>query len=97
MIIAGPAGTGKSFLISSIRDGLKQYISNKDVGIEFYAPVAAFTGVAVHNVNGQTIHNMFELPVKGEIENVSLSILNRLREKWKNVCYLIIDEMSMIR
>ena len=83
-LITGEAGTGKSTLISELRNILSGNIV-----------VVAFTGVAALNVHGETIHSFFGFPVtilddekKGD---------SNFREKFQRVDYLIIDEVSMLR
>ena len=57
LFISGCGGTGKSFLIKTIRARV-QVATGKDV------IVAAPTGIAAHNVNGLTIHGILVLPVE---------------------------------
>ena len=57
------------------------------------------TGVAAHNVNGQTLHSTFCLPVqksKAEYQELSSSTLKRLRDKKRDILVLVIDEISMV-
>ena len=55
MIILGTAGTGKSYLVYCLRQLLNDKLC-----------IAAPTGVAAFNVEGFTLHALFDLPVKGE-------------------------------
>jgi len=87
MIIAGTAGTGKSFLIDNLISLIKEKGYNVKVG--------AFTGVAANNIQGETINSLLSIPVS-TIRPLEGNKLATLQEKWKDVKYLILDEMSMI-
>lgn len=87
MILYGQAGTGKSFIINSLR---KKY-PNQII-------VTATTGLASSHLKGKTIHSTLQLPVKEMwtqevLPNESLDIL---REKFEGKKMLVIDEMSML-
>lgn len=56
MIVSGTAGTGKSYLIHCLRLLLQDK--------------AAPTGVAAFNIDGHTLHFLFDLPTKGEFTNL---------------------------
>ena len=86
LIIIGVGGTGKSFLIHSLRQYLKEKCS-----------VTAPTGKASYNVKGVTIHSLLKLPVgpKGHCD-LKGQTLSTLQEQLKNVDYIIIDEYSML-
>ncbi|XP_066600007.1 uncharacterized protein [Prorops nasuta] len=93
LYVSGEGGTGKSFLIKTIRCWVKQTL-RKD------AIVSAPTGIAAFNVDGLTIHRLFQLPVEHgrtahytELSDVALKVF---REELKNVELIIIDEVSMI-
>lgn len=83
VLIEGPGGTGKSTLLKEIIRGLDQ---------KEYA-VVAFTGVAALNVEGVTIHHYFGF----KTYETPINMENRKVKKLKNLNYLIIDEISMVR
>lgn len=84
IFITGGAGTGKSFLIELIRN-------NKEVRGENVA-VCAFTGIAARNVNGTTVHRLFNLGIGPIVsKNVDPPIV------LSSVDCIIIDEISMLR
>ena len=56
MIVSGTAGTGKLYLIHCLRLLLQDK--------------AAPTGVATFNIDGHTLHSLFDLPTKGEFTNL---------------------------
>ena len=85
MIVAGTAGTGKSYLIHCLRLLLKDKVR-----------VAAPTGVAAFNIDGHTLHSLLALPVRGDFKDLEGERLHRLQNTLAPVSYLIIDEMSMV-
>ena len=84
MIVCGTAGTGKTYLISA----LKQVLGDKCL-------VTATTGIASFSINGQTLHSAAQLPIRDNRELQGES-LQRLQLKLESKAYLIVDEMSMI-
>ena len=93
LFISGCGGTGKSFLIKTIRAWV-QLTTGKDV------IVAAPTGIAARNVNGLTIHGILALPVEHgstpPYRPLSDDALKIVREKLHNVIMFIVDEISMV-
>lgn len=85
MIVSGTAGTGKSYLINCLRLLLQDKVH-----------VAAPTGVAAFNVDGQTLHSLLSLPTKGEYKDLNGEHLQRMQQQLAGMKYLIIDEMSMV-
>ena len=86
LLITGTAGSGKSFLINSIRSVLKENCI-----------VAAFFGIAAFNVKGQTLHSLLQLPIRGK-NNHDLKgpALMKLQQRLHNIKYIIIDEFSVV-
>ena len=98
MIVAGTAGTGKSYLIQTIRYAMCYDQNGARLRLPAqYCPVAAFTGVAAFNVDGVTIHSLFRL-LLGNADDRALSPdqVQSLQDKLKDVQYLILDEISML-
>jgi len=93
LYVSGEGGTGKSFLIKTIRFWIKKYIG-KDIA------VTALTGIAAFNIDGLTIHRLFQLPVEhghtAKYKQLSDIVLKIIRDELKNVVLIIIDEVSMI-
>ena len=85
MVISGTAGTGKSYLINCLRLLLQDKVR-----------VVAPTGVAAFNIDGNTLHSLLCLPVKGEFKDLQGEQLKRLQQSLETVQYIIIDEMSMV-
>ena len=88
VFITGKAGTGKSTLLEYFRLTTKK----KTVCL---AP----TGVAALNIRAQTIHSLFKFPheviTDDNIENISYK--EDVRELFKHVDAILIDEISMVR
>ena len=85
MIVSGTAGTGKSYLIHCLRLLLQRQLL-----------VAAPTGVAAFNIDGQTLHSLLSLPTRGEFKDLEGETLTKLQQALSEVKYFIIDEMSMV-
>lgn len=84
VFITGKAGTGKTHLIHIIKYELEKL--NKKVAL------TAMTGIAASNIQGVTLHSFagFGLEIK-EKQHVKPCI----RERWKEIDVLIIDEISI--
>ena len=93
MFVSGCGGTGKSFLIKTIKYWVKSKTGK-------HVAVTAPTGISAFNVNGLTIHRLLQLPVEHgktpEYRELSDDALKIVREKLKNLVLLIIDEISMV-
>ena len=85
LIVSGTAGTGKSYLIHSLRLLLDNRVR-----------VAAPTGVAAFNIEGHTLHSLLSLPVKGDFKDLQGERLHQMQQSLADMEYLIIDEMSMV-
>lgn len=98
LFCTGGAGTGKSFLLTTVVEWLRLCFS-QEPGCESVT-VAAPTGVAARNVMGYTLHSIFRLPVQHGYEpdfhELPTYALKKLREMFKNVHTVIIDEISMV-
>lgn len=91
--VSGTGGTGKSFLIKTLKVWVKTHLNKK-------VAVSAPTGIAAFNVNGLTIHRLLQLPVEHKqtpkYKPLSDEVLQVLRSDLKEVVLFIIDEVSMI-
>ena len=81
----GRPGTGKSVTIHC----LKKLLGDK-------CRIAACTGSAGNNVNGQTLHSLLRISIAKQQRKFNKKELIQLQEKWKNIDYLIIDEISLV-
>uniref|UniRef100_A0A2A4JST8 ATP-dependent DNA helicase n=1 Tax=Heliothis virescens TaxID=7102 RepID=A0A2A4JST8_HELVI len=65
-----------------------------------FVEVGSLTGVAARQVFGKTLHSIFSLPIeKGNIMNYKKNTGQKLeneRRKWRNIYWLIVDEISMV-
>jgi len=57
MIVTGTAGTGKSYLINYLKLLLQEKLR-----------IAAPTAVASYNIQGFTVHSLFNLPTRGDFK-----------------------------
>lgn len=87
VLITGPAGTGKSFLLNLIRE-------------QYRLPVTATTGIAAVNVSGQTIHSWAGLGLGTESAfDITQQIVKAQGRHLNNIVkntQLAIDEISMM-
>ncbi|XP_014299180.2 uncharacterized protein LOC103578710 [Microplitis demolitor] len=93
LYVSGEGGTGKSFVINVIKRWIKEEMNQETV-------VTAPTGIAAFNINGLTVHRVFQLPVEHgftpSYKQLPDSMLKVLRDQLQNVTLFIIDEISMI-
>ena len=91
ILLLGPAGTGKSFL-------LRRLVTQFEAMGRRVA-VTAYTGLAARNVGGSTLHSFAGIGLgNGKIEDLIKKVKrNRWsRQKWHSTQVLIIDEISMV-
>ncbi|RPB18418.1 hypothetical protein L211DRAFT_874828 [Terfezia boudieri ATCC MYA-4762] len=62
IVVAGTAGSGKSYLIQVLRYAISQTLPPRR-SINEVLLVLAYTGSAAHNVDGSTIHGMLQMSV----------------------------------
>ena len=96
IFIIGGAGTGKSHVISVIKEHLERaHISDWNACI-----LMVLTGVSAFNIGGLTMHQALNLPVEHgnstAYRKLGVERLKELRQSWKNVNTVIIDEISMV-
>ena len=81
LFVTGGAGVGKSHLINCVYGACTKILrgpeSPGDVTVLLLAP----TGTAAHNIHGQTIHSVFEIPPEhsSQYQPLSCDSLNSLR------------------
>ena len=100
MFISGVGGTGKSFLIQTIKEQVATIWATKKHD-SLTCAVAAPTGLAAFNVGGVTIHRLFQLPIEHEGQTAGYWSLPKASQKimrttFQNVKLFIIDEVSML-
>ena len=100
LFVTGGAGTGKSALIKGLRYEANRLLSSlAGSSEEILVLLVAYTGTAAFNIDGQTIHSAFAIHC--DIRNQKYSPLGeeqvtRLREKYRNLQIVFIDEVSMV-
>ena len=97
LFISGVGGTGKSFLIETIKILLTSMWSSDDL----LCAVAAPTGLAAFNVGGVTMHRLFQLPIEHSARAAGYWALPKQSQKvmkttLSNVRLFVIDEISMV-
>lgn len=93
VFITGGAGVGKSFLIEYISKHKTEIFGHKKIG------VTSTTGTSSILINGTTIHSYLGLGLgNNSVEKMYTFIIKRkhLRERWRELDVLIIDEISML-
>ena len=98
MFFSGVGGTGKSFLIETIRAQVLDIWADETEKLT--CGVSAATGLAAFNVGGVTIHRLLQLPIEHE-RNQSYWPLPKdsrkvLMGNLKKLKLLIVDEASMV-
>lgn len=98
VLLHGPAGTGKSYLIKNLLVKLRE----KKLSAELLAP----TGVAAYNITdptrkifARTIHSFFGIGpnnLSKEMLFIKLDNNYNIKEKIKHIDIIIIDEISMV-
>lgn len=97
----GGAGVGKSTLIKAINQTVTRYFKRKP-GVNpntSFVFLAAPTGKAAFNIDGNTLHSLFQIPInQQERQFIPLSndTANTLFSIFINVKVIIIDEISMV-
>ena len=82
--MSGTAGTRKSYLIHCLRLLLDSRVH-----------LTASNGIAAFNIEGQTLHSLLSLPVKGKYKDLEGEQLHKMQQSLADMEYLII-EMSMV-
>jgi ATP-dependent DNA helicase PIF1 len=97
LFVSGGAGTGKPYVINVIRHLIMHYSDGPPV-------VVAPTGIVACNISGRTIHSALQVNVATNRQvqhdilcpKLSGQKLAMLREQWRTVQWLIVDEISMV-
>ena len=98
LIVHGGAGTGKSMLINLTSLWVQKILTNSgDDPCSPYLVLAAPTGMAASNIEGQTLHTAFKFTFGNEYKSLSDKNRDLQRDFFKNVEVIIIDEFSMMK
>ena len=94
--MTGGAGVGKSFLIKTVKEMLIRTTQEHNNPVLLAAP----TGIAACNIAAVTAHSAFSLPVEhhraANYVPLKAEKLKQFRTKFKDIVYVIIDEISML-
>ena len=94
----GPAGSGKSHVLSTLLKANKAGIGGKN-GKQRNIVVTATTGVAACNVGGITIHSFGGVGAgNGSAADMAKRVMGNeyTKQRWREVDILVIDEISMM-
>ena len=93
LLILGPAGTGKSKVIKT----MEEYIKNKKQ--EKKMRLCATTGIAAYNIGGMTIYSFMGIGTgEGDVDYLVKKIIRKKgqADRIRNTDVLVIDEISMM-
>ncbi|KAH8659685.1 PIF1-like helicase-domain-containing protein [Ilyonectria robusta] len=92
--IGGSGGTGKSWLIETLKEVFAAKGSSKRIVI------TATSGTAAAGIGGNTIHSALGLAFKDQdgaaMESLPSANLERSRQRWRRRDVLVVDEVSML-
>ena len=96
LLLHGPGGSGKSFILRAAA----QCIRSAQKGVV----IAAYTGAAAYQAGGVTLHSCLGLPVvnksygqhEADVPLPQGARLQHLKDIWRHIDLLIIDEMSLV-
>ena len=98
LIVHGGAGTGKSMLINLTSLWVQKILTKSgDDPCSPYLILAAPTGMAASNIEGQTLHTAFKFTFGNDYKSLSDKNRDLQRDHFKNVEVIIIDEFSMMK
>jgi len=95
----GPAGSGKSHVLSTLLKANADGIGGKHNGQPRNIVVTATTGVAACNVGGITIHSFGGVGAgNGSMADMAKRVMGNeyTKQRWREVDVLVIDEVSMM-
>jgi len=91
VLLTGPAGSGKTFLLNKYIAHLKK----KNIGVA----VTASTGIAATHLGGRTIHSWAGIGIKDILSPKEIYALTKrsyLKKQFLKTSVLVIDEVSML-
>ena len=97
LMVHGGAGCGKSTVINVIKQFLHLILQKPGDNPDHpYVLVTGPTGTAAANVNGQTLHTTFNFKFGNQYRSLADKTRDQTRCTLQNLCFLIIDEISMV-
>ena len=98
--LLGVAGTGKSRTIKTLVQEFKKEMQKSDLPENEHGKIllCAPTGVAAFNIGcgAASVHKTFNIPVRGNFNDLTGEKQKQLEEDFENVWLIIIDEISMV-
>jgi len=91
VLLTGPAGSGKTFLLNKYI----AYLKKKQIGVA----VTASTGIAATHIGGRTIHSWAGIGIKDYLGATDIRNLTKkayLKKQFAKTEVLVIDEISML-
>jgi hypothetical protein len=101
LFLTGGAGTGKSFTLQAIVQGLLR-MHHKDLRsdpLKTKALLMAFTGKVAFNIGGTTIHSALHIPINQSLSNLgklSTETLSKLTDQYEQLQFIVLDEISLV-
>ena len=97
LMVHGGAGSGKSTVIHVMSQYIHKILQKEGDDPDCpYILLAAFTGAAASNINGQTLHTLFSFNFGAGYQSLNDKARDKKRTLYKNVKVLIIDEISLV-
>ena len=97
VIVHGGAGSGKSRVISSLYTMLTETFKREGDDPNCpYVVLTSFTGAASANINGQTLHSLFGFKFGATFLSMPERQRAEKRLLFRNLRFVIIDEISMV-
>ncbi|MDA3802558.1 MAG: PIF1 family DEAD/DEAH box helicase [Patescibacteria group bacterium] len=91
VLLTGPAGSGKTFLLNKYI----AYLKKKRIGVA----ITASTGIAATHLGGRTIHSWAGIGIKDHLSSREIQALTKrsyLKKQFEKTSVLVIDEVSML-
>ncbi|MFA4942891.1 MAG: PIF1 family DEAD/DEAH box helicase [Patescibacteria group bacterium] len=91
VLLTGPAGSGKTFLLNKYI----AYLKKKKIGVA----ITASTGIAATHIGGRTIHSWAGIGIKDQLSPRDIQSLTKkayLKKQFAKTEVLVIDEISML-
>ena len=91
VLLTGPAGSGKTFLLNQFI----AYLKKQGTGVA----ITASTGIAATHIGGRTIHSWAGIGIKDRLGPRDIQALTKktyLKKQFEKIAVLVIDEVSML-
>ena len=98
VLVEGFAGSGKSTLISVLSQWFEKEMRSEGDNPDMpYLLKGCFTADASTIIDGKTLHTLFRLRFGNKSNSLSDKVKDQLRDEFRNMKLLILDEYSMIK